>query len=433
MLRVLIASRGVLPIGPGAGGAELVSFQLSKALAARGHQVTLIADVDRAHVAVPPSLEVVPVGMDGMRGLVRKLPKGFVRWLLQHLTGNLAVGRRIRQLVRQSPDGFDVIHCNGALSAIRAKRASPVPVVYTEHDATPWMCRYRRWWERVIRKAIYRTLNVAAFRRVDRIVTNFELLAQELTERWGIPRERVISIQNAIDIDELTDVRAGLLSVSKELGISRYCLFVGSLDLRKSPDILLRALSDAPGITCVLVGDGPARQQIEQLAQQLGVAERIRFAGYLRSAELARYYAGADLLVLPSVSEASPLTILEAMACGTPVLGSSVGGIPDVVEDWKTGFLVKPGDVGQLAMALRFLTEDRPRLKRMGEEARERIQAYLWPMVLEHYISLYQAVSGVETIVLPEEERQLAGVHGTGVDLAGVAQERRPVPLEQHA
>ena len=75
MLRVLIASRGVVPIGPGAGGTELVTFQLASALVARGHRVTLIADFAGARVAIPAPLEVIPVGMDGVRGLLRKLPR----------------------------------------------------------------------------------------------------------------------------------------------------------------------------------------------------------------------------------------------------------------------------------------------------------------------------------------------------------------------
>lgn len=157
-LRILIASRGVVPIGRGAGGAELVTFQLSRALVERGHAVTLIADIDAKHVVIPPGLVVVPVGLAPLRGLVLRLPRGFARWLLQHLVGNLAVGRRIRKELRRRPDGFDVIHAHGAVCAIRAKQAtSTIPVVYTEHDATPWMCTYRRWWERLIRKAIYRT------------------------------------------------------------------------------------------------------------------------------------------------------------------------------------------------------------------------------------------------------------------------------------
>jgi glycosyltransferase involved in cell wall biosynthesis len=419
MLRVLMASRGVVPIGAGAGGAELQTFQLAKELVARGHQVTFVADVDLEQVAIPAGLEVVPVGMNGVRGLVRKLPSGFIPWLFQHLAGNLAVVRRIRNLVRQSPAGFDVIHCHGALSALGAKLASPVPVVYTEHDATPWMCHYRRWWEQVVRRVIYRTVNVAAFRRVDRVVTNFESLAQELTERWCIPRERLISIRNGIDVDGLTNARGRLLSVSEELGIGSYCLFVGSLDLRKAPDILLRALSDAPGITCVLVGDGPARHHLEQLAQQLNVTERVRFAGYLRPSELGRYYAEADLLVLPSFSETTPRVILEAMACGTPVVASRVGGIPTIVEDWKTGFLVKPGDVGQLAMVLRFLTEDKPRLRRMGAEAQKRVQMWLWPSVLASYILLFQGISGAPSNPLISEARGPAEASGASVDLAG--------------
>jgi len=429
-LRILIASRGVLPIGTGAGGAELVAFQLSKALVAQGHEVTLIADIDRQHVLVPADLHVVAVGLAPLRGLVLKLPKSFVRWMLQHLVGNLAVGRRIRQELQRTGHGFDVIHAHGAVSAIRAKQAAAnIPVVYTEHDATPWMCQYRRWWERAIRKAIYRTLNVTAFRRVDRIVTNFELHAQELTSRWGIPRQRVVSIQNAIDIDGLSDTRAGVLSVREELGVDSYCLFVGSLDMRKSPDLLLHALSEAPGITCVFVGDGPARHRVQQLATRLGVADRIRLAGHLKPAELGRYYAGADLLVLPSVSETSPLVILEAMACGTPVVASRVGGIPAVVEDWKTGFLVKPGDVGQLTMVLRFLTQDKARLVRMGEEAQRRVQRSLWPTVRQHYIALYQAMSGLE----PEQPSERTEVGGAVIHLAGSMRGHEQAPLERLA
>ena len=140
-----------------------------------------------------------------------------------------------------------MIHCHGPLTAILAKWTTAVPVVYTEHDATPWMCHYRRWWERWIRKAIYRTLNVAAFRRVDRIVTNCEALVQELTGRWGIPEERSTYIRNGIDIDGLTVAGGGRPSVSEELGIPGYCLFVGRLNVRKAPDVLAPALAMSPG------------------------------------------------------------------------------------------------------------------------------------------------------------------------------------------
>ena len=201
--------------------------------------------------------------------------------------------------------------------------------------------------------------------------------------------------------------------------------------MRKSPDILLRALSEAPGITCVFIGDGPAKHRIRQLAIQLGVADRIRLEGHLKPAELGRYYAGADLLVLPSVSETSPLVILEAMACGTPVVASRVGGIPAVVEDWKTGFLVKPGDIGQLTMCLRFLTEDKPLLQRMGEEAQRRVRSSLWPEVLERYTALYQELSGVELAREYEHVGRRAG--GRAIDLAGVLQERDPAPVAKLA
>jgi glycosyltransferase involved in cell wall biosynthesis len=165
---------------------------------------------------------------------------------------------------------------------------------------------------------------------------------------------------------------------------------------------------------------------------QLGVADRIHLAGHLKQAELGRYYAGADLLILPSVSEASPLAILEAMACGTPVVASRVGGIPAVVEDWKTGFLVKPGDIGQLTMCLRFLTEDKPLLRRMGEEAQKRVMSSLWPAVLDRYTALYQDLSGVT--LMPEYERLgRATSNRRAIDLTGLVQEREAIPVARPA
>jgi glycosyltransferase involved in cell wall biosynthesis len=182
----------------------------------------------------------------------------------------------------------------------------------------------------------------------------------------------------------------------------------------------MRALVEARETNFVFAGDGPMRRRLEQLASELGVGERVAFLGVVSPDRLAALYTGADLLVLPTFSEASPLVAFEAMACGTPVLSTRVAGLPELVSDWQTGFLVKPGDVGQLAIAMRFLTADREKLARMGAEAQRKVRKrFLWPNVARQYLALYQRLLPA-TETAPEIEEQVEE-HAEVPDLEVVA------------
>jgi glycosyltransferase involved in cell wall biosynthesis len=391
-MRILMASRGVLPIRPGCGGAEMVAFQLAKAIAAEGHEVSLVADVDPETPVQIPGLEIIPVG-SRMQRLVLRLPGGFFKWILQHLIGNAAAARRVREVLRKRGLVYDAIHTHGGLSTILVSRRGAGPLIYTEHDATPWSCRYRRWYERAIRKAIYRLVNVTAFKRADKVLTTFETQAREIVERWSLPPEKVATIGNGADFDVFNPVRDGTNGARSELGFDRYCLFVGSLIPRKSPDLLLEAVAEAGAVPCVFAGDGPMRRQLERRAAELGIQEKVRFLGDVPSSVLGRLYADSDMLVLPSVSEGSPLVVVEAMASEVPVLATRIAGLPSMIEDWETGFLVKPGDVGQLAMGIRFLAGDADLRRRMGANGRRRaLRDYPWPLIAWLHVLLYQSV-----------------------------------------
>jgi glycosyltransferase involved in cell wall biosynthesis len=131
---------------------------------------------------------------------------------------------------------------------------------------------------------------------------------------------------------------------------------------------------------------------------------------------LAAIYVDADLLVLPSVSEASPLVLLEAMACGTPVLTTRIAGATAVVRDWSNGFLINPSREGELAVALRFLWRDPDLCRRMGSEARVLVrERYGWPVVATEYELLYRRV--------------VAPAPGTAGDTAPTVAERPGLPV----
>lgn len=391
-MRILVVTRGVVPIQPGAGGAELAAYQASRELGRRGHRVVLVSDVIDEPQFASENVSFRPIDSALLRR-VKVFPAGFFRWIVEHLIGNVAAARAARRVARREGP-FDIVNVNGALAARLVKRWIPgVPVVYTEQDATPWLCRYRRWWERAIRKTVYRLVNVPAFRRVDHVATVFDSLRDELVDRYRIPASKVTTIVNATDADLFNPNRPGRSLVREEFGFDRYVLFVGRLTARKAPDLLVRALADVTDVNCAFVGDGPMRRKLERLAVELGVADRVAFVGNLAPAELGRVYADADLTVLPSVSEGMPLVVIESMACGTPVLTTRVAGSENLIEDWETGFLVRPGDLGQLEMAVRFLWGDRALRARMGEKAREKaIESFLWPVVGERYLILYHSL-----------------------------------------
>lgn len=170
--------------------------------------------------------------------------------------------------------------------------------------------------------------------------------------------------------------------------------FAGRLVGWKGIAVAVRALADkalagAPA-KLLVIGDGPEREPLEGLAQDLGVSNRIIFHGPVRHDELPQYYAAADAGVFPSIGdEAFGITIAEAMACGKAVIGSYVGGIPEVVgNEQSCGLLVAPDDAPGLAQAMRHLAEDAALRMRLGAAARSRVEnRFTWELAAQRLLT----------------------------------------------
>ena len=371
------------------------------------------------------TLSVVPVGRyRSLAWLAACVPLDFPRWILQHLLGNIRAARCARQILRCDPAKFDAVHSHGALATILLRSAvsagaSTVPLVYTEHDSTPWSCRYRSWPERIVRRCVYRQINLRACRAATVVVTNFPALANEISARAGIPRSRLTTIENATAAGGQT-IWATAASVKARHGFDRYCLFVGSLIDRKGPDILLRALSHVK-MPCIFVGDGPMRSTLERLARRTGLADRVVFTGALERRAVSSYYSGAEALVLPSVSEGVPLVAVEALAAGVPVVASNLTGIASVIRHRENGLLVNPGDQAALAQALALIEADHMLRAVLRQGALDsKGLAETWPDVVSKLCTVYAERRPVVNVPSPRDGEQADRMAGP-LTAAGLA------------
>jgi len=170
-------------------------------------------------------------------------------------------------------------------------------------------------------------------------------------------------------------------------------LFVGRLDAEKNVDVLLRAVSVLPAelpVTVEIVGDGSRRGELEELAGELGIADRVTFRGFVDDAELLDAYARCDVFCMPSTAELQSLATMEAMAAGKPVVAADAMALPHLVQPGQNGLLFPPGDVPALAAALAAILGDVPLRMRMGDASREIVGRHDIEATLDIFELLYQ-------------------------------------------
>jgi len=221
---------------------------------------------------------------------------------------------------------------------------------------------------------MYQRLDRVALRRMDLVVAVSDANRRRLIA-MGVPSARVVTIPNGIDADEFlgcTEIDPGHIRAS--LGLPRHgqvMVSAGRLSPEKGHTVLLEAFAtiapQMPDVWLVLLGDGPEYRRLAALADSLGITRRVLFAGYRK--DIAAIFQVMDFLVLPSHTEGLPMVILEAFACGKPVVATTVGGVPEVVRQGETGLLIPEGDVAGLRRAMGAMLMDQPARERMGKGA----------------------------------------------------------------
>ena len=242
-------------------------------------------------------------------------------------------------------------------------------------------------------------------RRAASVIAVSGAMARELVA-LGLPAEKVTVVLTAID--PLERPLAARDALRSKLGLPHerpLALFLGRLSPVKGPDVLLEAVrllrERLPRAAFVLTGEGQLRAPLEAAVREHHLQEHVFFAGAVARESVAEYLAACDLLVLPSRSEGLPHAVLEAMAFGRPVVASSVGGVPEVVENGVTGLLVPPEDPRALAGGLERLLADSELCERYGAAARAAFERreHTWSRVARDLEALYAEA-------LPSNERK---------------------------
>jgi glycosyltransferase involved in cell wall biosynthesis len=238
--------------------------------------------------------------------------------------------------------------------------------------------------------------------KASKVVALSEPLKQTALE--AVPDADIAVIANGIESEKFynANTRSGDSSTVRLICVSR-------LIERKGIQHLLRALKVMQHpVHLSIVGEGNYQQQLIELATEYEVADKVTFHGYCPRERLVDLYSASDIFVLPTMAESFGLVFIEAMACGVPIIGTRVGGVPDIVLE-DNGILVEPGDYLAVRRAIDELAGDPQRRAAMGEACRRRvIEHYSWMTVADKYEQCYATAAGYELPFTAQECGQTA-------------------------
>ena len=351
---------------PRIGGVASHVAELAQALHDLGNEITVIAPASEGSLPAASS-----IGPRVLRYSPWLRAQPVSDWLLAHWCR--------RWITRHA---IDVIHVHG-LRPLRAALTLGRPVVFTNH--TSGFLKTVAAGGRRLKTLGRRIANTAHL-----IAPSEELVAAARTAGYV---GRCDYIPNGVDAQRFTPGTAQVLRARWGLNDSHVAVVIARRLVEKN-GVMSAALAApllAPEVRLVFVGDGPLRAALEAELRRNGAHSRVHFTGAVANRDMPEVYRAADICLLPSLLEATSIAGLEAMACGVPLVGTRVGGIPALIGD-DSGVLVPPKDSGAIAAALNGLAHDSARRQALGAAARRRIEArFTWQEIARQTLAVYRA------------------------------------------
>ena len=399
-MRIALVSDHASPLTPpgsiDAGGQNVYVAEVARHQRALGHEVDVFTRRDDPslppEVLTPEGVRVVHVDA----GPARAISKDRLLPWMDTFAASVERTARIRR--------YEVVHANFWMSAIagmRLQRSLGTPFVMTFHALGK--IRRREQGAADGSPAAREAIETAAIRTADRVIAECPQDEYDLCELYDADIARISMVPAGYEPRELSP--RSRYAARRKIGIplgGPLILHVGRFVPRKGIDDAIRGasvvLARMPHARMIVVGGHPEdpasvqeRARLERIARELEVRKQVAFAGSVPRERLRDFYAAADVFVTTPWYEPFGITPVESMACGTPVIGSAVGGIGFTVRDGVTGFLVPPRAPGAIAERLTDAFVDRPRLRRMGRAAARHVRpTFTWRRITEQLVDVYE-------------------------------------------
>ncbi len=393
---------------PYCGGQGVYLYFLSRELARMGHSVTILAGSPDPWPM--PWAETIPVENLNLWGVRRNFISPSAPWrifrplnffefastrfgfLPEMLIFSIRTLHILKKIFPQR--NFHILHDVQSLGYgfLLAKHFRRPRVTTVHHPLTiDFQASVER--DRTLKERYYTVvfyplgMQGRVIRRLDRVLTSSRETAQEIQRAFGVEAEKIRMVYNGLDAEFFRPAEG-------QPRVPRSLLFVGNTDDSKKGVVhLLRALTLLPPeIRLTVVDQGaPEKTYAPGLVDEFGLKKRVTFTGKISAETLRHLYQVSELVVLPSLYEGFGLPAAEAMACGTPVVATRVGALPEVLGEEGAGVLVPPRDPEEMAREIRRLLEDPPARAQMGIQGRRRVEElFTWGKVAERTVSVYR-------------------------------------------
>lgn len=406
MYRVAVLSVHTCPLaalgGKESGGMNVYIRDLSRELGRRG----LILDVF-TRIQDPEIPEIGNLGANARVVHLRAGPKTpYDKNLIHEYVPEFAAN--LREFARREKISYHLVHSHYWLSGLVARelrREWRVPIIQMFHTLGQLKNQVASSaGEREIPKRVESEREIMGF--ADRLIAASPLEKTQMTELYGADPTKIDVIPCGVDLELFRRLPRGEARAHIDIPPNhKMVLFVGRIERLKGIDVLMEAMALALRemnhlrgelCLCIIGGDPDAGEmdremaRLQQMREKLGISDVVTFLGKQNQDALPYYFSAAEVCVIPSHYESFGMVALEAMACGTPVIASKVGGLTYTIEHGRTGFLVPKDDRQALAHKLKLLLTNESLGQYMGQQAIELAKGYSWSVVGGQMVALYR-------------------------------------------
>jgi len=352
------------------GGTEIATCYLAQHLAERGHQVHIITG----------DIPSIAPQIDGIQIHKVRIIRGKLLEFISFLVACISIIRKIKP---------DIVHAQNIVRALPARVIKAILgkpyVVYGRGSDIYFLSSFNRFISRI------------ALSGASRLIAQTDDMKKSLSRLY---RRNIVVIPNGVELDKFTGISRE--ESRHQLRINdqeKILLFVGRLEPIKGVRYLVEAMSliaQENKVRLLIVGDGGERQMLETLAARLKLTASISFQGQVPHDTIPQYMAAGDIFILPSLSEGFPLTSLEAMASGLPIIATEVRGMPEIIAEGENGFLVPPRKPRKLAEKILLLLNNSELREKMARNNREKARQYSWENVAKKLDEVYTKAINIE-------------------------------------